>query len=106
VHLQRALRMTEYASQAEPTNVAYRDSYGWALYKLGRYPEALAQLRQAADVDVPDGLILEHLGDVVLQVEGPAAAREIWQRAQQAFGDEEPQRRAAIEAKINQQANR
>jgi tetratricopeptide (TPR) repeat protein len=106
VHLQRALRMTAYASQAEPTNVAYRDSFGWALYKLGKYDEALTQLRQAAEVDAPDGLILDHLGDVVLKVEGPAAALEIWRRAQQALGDEEPQRRTEIEGKINQQANR
>jgi tetratricopeptide (TPR) repeat protein len=106
VHLERALRMTQYASQAEPDNVAYRDSYGWALYKLGRFQEAVTQLRQATQTDTPDGLILEHLGDALSEAEGPAAALETWRHALQMLGNDEPDRRAAIERKIEQAAKR
>jgi len=34
-HLQRALDMVRRAVEGEPDNAAYRDSLGWALYRLG-----------------------------------------------------------------------
>ena len=69
VHLQRALRMTRQAVEAEPDNYAYRDSYGWALYQLGRYPEAIQQLRKATELEAAsDGIILEHLGDALERI--------------------------------------
>ena len=49
---------------AEPENAAYRDSLGWALFKLGRYDEAVVELEKAASVlTQPDGVVLDHLGD-------------------------------------------
>ncbi len=36
--LQRAKRMIEKAVNAEPDNVAYRDSLGWVLFRLGQVP--------------------------------------------------------------------
>jgi tetratricopeptide (TPR) repeat protein len=101
VHLHRSLRMTQYACLAEPANAAYRDSYGWALYRLGRYPEAVTQLRQAAEQQQPpDGLVYDHLGDAVLHVEGAAAATTIWQKALELLADDDHERRAMIQDKI------
>ena len=37
-NLQRARRMIRKAVDAEPDNAAYRDSLGWVLFRLGRYP--------------------------------------------------------------------
>ena len=36
-HLERALSMVQKAVEAEPENMAYLDSLGWAFYRLGRY---------------------------------------------------------------------
>ena len=63
VHLQRALAMVQKAVTQEPENKAYRDSLGWALYRLQRYPEAIKQLERAAADEPVDGVILDHLGD-------------------------------------------
>ncbi len=102
-HLQRARRMTQLAVEAEPENFAYRDSYGWALYKLGEYAAAVTELRYAASAEPPDAVVLDHLGDALLKSEGPEAARTVWQQALQAVGDASDQRRQQIESKLKQQ---
>ncbi len=103
-HLQRALRMTRAAVAAEPENAAYRDSLGWALYRLGRYEEALQELERAAGKESPDPVILDHLGDAYLAVGRVADARQTWQRALKALEQsEDPAKVAALRAKL--QAN-
>ena len=74
-HLQRALDMVRRAVEGEPDNAAYRDSLGWALYRLGRYPEAVQELEKAAAGDDPDGVILDHLGDAYREGEPPSRRR-------------------------------
>jgi tetratricopeptide (TPR) repeat protein len=100
VHLQRALQMIDQAVQAEPDNAAYRDSYGWVLFRLGRHAEAAVQLRRAADVPMPDPVILDHLGDVLLCTEGRPAAVDAWRRALDKIDDVDPQRRQHIAEKL------
>jgi tetratricopeptide (TPR) repeat protein len=80
-NLERALKMVQLAVAAEPENGAYRDSLGWALYRLGRYDEALVELKKAAAEPDPDGVILDHLGDIYLALKQIGPARETWQRA-------------------------
>lgn len=79
--LEQAYEMVRDAVAAEPENAAYRDSLGWALFKLGRYEEALTELKKAVDVEEPDGVILEHLGDAHQAAGQIAPARAAWQRA-------------------------
>ena len=55
--------MIRQAVDAEPDNMAYRDSLGWVLFRLGKYPEAVAELEKAAAGKKPDGVVLDHLGD-------------------------------------------
>ena len=103
--LKRAYRMVREAVNAEPDNVAYRDSLGWALYRLGRYDEALVELRKAAEGEVVDGVILEHLGDVYLAVDQPRQAVEAWRRAAEALcGGSDTRSLEQVEAKITQHA--
>jgi tetratricopeptide (TPR) repeat protein len=84
-HVERALRMVQAAVAAEPKNMAYRDSLGWAYYRLGRYAEAVAELKTAAAVDEPDGVILDHLGDAQYKAGDTAAAVASWKRAVEAL---------------------
>ena len=84
-YLQRSLHMIERAVAAEPDNAAYRDSLGWAYFRLGRHEEARAELERAIDEEDPDPTILDHLGDVYAQLDKPAEAREAWQQALEKF---------------------
>ncbi len=101
-HLERSLRMIRQAVDAEPENMAYRDSLGWAYYRLGRYEQAVAELQKAATVETPDGVVLDHLGDA-LRAQGAAdAALEAWTKAVAAFDKEgEVQKSKQTQEKID-----
>ena len=85
-HLERALQMIQVAVSHEPNNMAYRDSLGWVLYRLGRYPEAVAELRTAAAAEAePDGVVLDHLAEALHKSGNAAEAVKTWQRAAETF---------------------
>jgi tetratricopeptide (TPR) repeat protein len=83
--LERAKRMIERAVKAEPDNMAYRDSLGWVLFRLGQYPEAIAQLEKAAADKKPDGTVLDHLGDAYRKLNRRDKAVEAWRKAMEVF---------------------
>ena len=93
--------MIEQAVEAEPDNAAYRDSLGWAYYRLGRFDDAVRELKIATAGDDPDGVILDHLGDALLGQNQPAQAVGVWEQALAAFRQaEQNDRLEAVEAKI------
>jgi len=101
VRLQRAYRMIREAVEGDPDNVAYRDSLGWVLYRLGRPEEALVELEKAASGDEPDPVILDHLGDVYHATNQPDKARRAWQRAVEAFQEKKDAEKAkTVQQKI------
>ena len=87
-NLRRARRMIQKAVDAEPNNMAYRDSLGWVLFRLQEYPEALAELEKAAADKTPDGTTLDHLGDAYLKMHQRGKAVESWRKAAEAFRQE------------------
>jgi len=100
VHLKRGVSMAEKAVAAEPGNPSYRDSLGWGYYQLGRYPDAVRELTQAAEKD-SSGVILDHLGDAHLKAGDGAKAREAWQKAATAFEkDGDKEKLAAVRKKL------
>jgi len=107
-HLNRSLAMITLAVDAEPENVAYRDSLGWIYYRLGRFDEAVAELEKAVRLqaetdDEPDATILDHLGDAYLGANQPDKARDSWQRAVAAFdAREEPEEAKRVREKLKQ----
>jgi tetratricopeptide (TPR) repeat protein len=99
-HLHRALRMTQTAVAAEPENPAFRDSLGWVLYRLGRTGEAIAELQRAAAL-LPDGEVLDHLGDAYHSAGRPADAQNARRKAAAAYRqDHESEKAEAVEKKI------
>lgn len=80
-HLLRALDMVQKAVTAEPENVAYRDSLGWAFYRLGRFQEAVVELEKAAANPEADGVILDHLADAYLGAGRLDEALASWRKA-------------------------
>jgi len=100
-HLDRALKMIVAAVAAEPENRAYRDSLGWVFYRLGRFPEAVAELEKAVDEKQPDGTVLDHLGDVYEKLGRHDKAVAAWQRAKTALEKEkEPAKAKKVKQKI------
>lgn len=101
-HLARAKNMLEAAVHAQPENKSYRDSLGWAYYRLGDFQRARIELEKAAAGDSPDGVILDHLGDTFEQLGNIKRARELWKQAIEQF---DPQRdaklRKAAQDKLN-----
>jgi tetratricopeptide (TPR) repeat protein len=85
VHLQRAHRMIREAVAGDPDNVAYRDSLGWVLYRLGRVEEAVVELEKAAEDEEPDPVILDHFGDAYHAARQTDKAKKAWTRAVQIF---------------------
>jgi Flp pilus assembly protein TadD len=55
------------------------------LFRLGRLDEAVAALEKACAGEKPDGVILEHLGDVYAQMGQTDKAIVAWQRALSQF---------------------
>ncbi len=83
--LQRALRMVQFAVEQDPKNMAYLDSLGWVHFRLGNFEDAVGYLKQAVSGSDPDGIILEHLGDVYDKLNQTENARSAWNRAIAAF---------------------
>jgi tetratricopeptide (TPR) repeat protein len=97
--LHRAVEMVRQAVQGEPDNAAYRDSLGWAYYRLGRYEEAVKELEKAAAGEKPDGIILDHLGDAHWKMNHPEQAVAAWRKALEALASDQ-EKSSAIKIKI------
>lgn len=57
------------------------DTLGWVLFKMGRYHEARGELEAAAALLPEDGLVLEHLGDLYIELELTDKAAAVYRRA-------------------------
>lgn len=79
--LDRAQGMIERAVALRPKDGYIVDSLGWALYRIGKFDEALPHLELAAQLRPHDPVINDHLGDVYWRVGRRYEARFQWQRA-------------------------
>ena len=83
---EEALDLIERAIAISPDDPAIIDSLAWAQYKLGRYEDALANLRRAFSV-FPDHEVASHLGEVLWQMGEQEKATEVWEEALKARPD-------------------
>lgn len=81
LQLERCLAMAQKAITAEPNNAAYLDTYGWILYKLGRYAEAAEYIEKAIAAGEASAVVHEHLGDVYFKLEKNEKALYWWKKA-------------------------
>lgn len=77
---EEALELIDRARLAEPDNAHIIDSYGWVLYRLGRYEEALVELRRAWSM-LKDAEVAAHVGEVLWVLGRREEAREFFERA-------------------------
>ncbi len=80
-NLERGTKMIERAVALRPNDGAIVDSLGWALYRQGRYDEAVVQLERAVELKGGDPVITDHLGDAYWRVGRREEARFQWRRA-------------------------
>lgn len=97
-NLKDAEEMLKTAIEARPNDAHIIDSYGWALFKLGRYDEAVSYLERANVLMPYDPTVNDHLGDVYWKVGRLTESRYQWQRALDY--DPEPGDQALIERKL------
>lgn len=63
-----------------PENPAYIDSYGWVMYRLGKFDSAVSYLEKASELQ-SDPVIYDHLGDAYKAIGKTEDARIWWQKA-------------------------
>lgn len=96
--LPEALELIERAVALEPQNGAYRDSLGWAYFKLGRSTEAVQELRRAIELEPADETLWDHLGDAFAAVGSTEAAWRAWKRSEAVAPEATQARRKAARA--------
>jgi tetratricopeptide (TPR) repeat protein len=81
-NLQRSYELIKRAVELDGDNPAYLDSYGWVLYRLGRYEEAETHLKRAIELmDDNDYVLYDHLAEVYIELGQIEDAKANWRKA-------------------------
>ena len=109
--LPQALAMIKKAVQLDPMNYAYLDSLGWVYFKMGNYPEAEKNLRQACDRDSTDPTVHDHLGQLYEKTGQLKLAAEQWELSLKEFAhtlpaDAEPGELGKVQKRLDNVRNR
>jgi tetratricopeptide (TPR) repeat protein len=83
-NLDSALTMSLRATQSEPSNPSYLDTYAWVLYQMGRYEQALQPMQKALESSPNNATLLEHYGDILFRLNRTEEARAQWIKAGEA----------------------
>lgn len=97
-HVEQGLSLIRRAAAARPDQGYIIDSLGWAYYRLGKYPEAVAELERATGLSPADAEIIDHLGDAYWRVGREAEARYQWIAALRLAPG--PEREQSLRAKL------
>jgi tetratricopeptide (TPR) repeat protein len=93
--LDKAEAMSKKTLEKEPENASYLDTYGWILYKRGKFEEAAKYIKQSLDKEKQSAEVNEHYGDVEYKLGSVDIAVEYWKNAKQ-YGSDSP----ALDKKI------
>lgn len=82
--LERALKMSAKSNKLSPNQATYLDTYAWIFYKLKRYDEAKTWMEKALNNGGDNsGVILEHMGDILYQLNEEEKAVDYWKKAKE-----------------------
>ncbi len=81
IELQKALKMSKMAIEKEPENASYLDTYGWILFTLGNYEEAIVYLEKSCATGNASAVVFEHLGDAYRKAGNIEKAKESYRKA-------------------------
>jgi tetratricopeptide (TPR) repeat protein len=80
-HLDEAARLIKASLDQDPANSSTMDSWGWVLYKQGKYQEAESALRKASELAPSSPEVHRHLGEALLKLDRLQEALDEWERA-------------------------
>lgn len=95
-----ALFMIFEAYSENPEDGHIMDSLGWALYRMGKYEDAVKILERASEYLPGNALLCDHLGDAYWQVGRKAEAVFQWQHALTLKEDSQSLDKDAVAQKI------
>ncbi len=96
--LEKAEEMSRKSNDLAPGTATYMDTYAWILYKESKYEQAREWQEKAIKATAkPEGVLLEHYGDILYKLGDAAGALEQWKKAKSA-GDASD----LIERKVNE----
>ncbi len=81
--LEKARTHSYKSLELEPNNAIFQDTYGWILFKMERYEEALEYLLKAANQLANEGEVLEHCGDTYFKLGNTKFALDYWKKAKE-----------------------
>jgi len=80
--LEKAEKMATLATQIEPDNATYLDTYAWVFFQRGKIALAKTYIERALEKATrTNGEMLEHYGDILYKAGEIDAAVEQWERA-------------------------
>jgi tetratricopeptide (TPR) repeat protein len=83
-NLEKAADMAKHATDLKPNSSANQDTYGWVLYKMGKFEEAKVWIGKAMEnEEESSAVIIEHFGDVLWQLGNHDEAYLYWLKAQE-----------------------
>jgi tetratricopeptide (TPR) repeat protein len=81
INLEKAEQMAKKAVELDPGNGSNQDTYGWVLFKLGRYEGAKEWIDKAIQSGEESAVVLEHYGDVMWKLGDKKNAVKYWEKA-------------------------
>lgn len=81
INLEKAETMARQAVELDPENGANMDTYGWVLFKLGKYKEAEEWIAKALKNREESAVVIEHYGDVLWKLGDKKEAVKYWEKA-------------------------
>jgi Tfp pilus assembly protein PilF len=97
-NLKYAKQLSKKTIEAEPDNSTYLDTYGWVLFKMGKYKGAKkfigAAISKGGDRNFE---ILKHYGEILLKMKEEMEAISIWKTA---LNYADSKQKGELEAKI------
>jgi pentatricopeptide repeat protein len=85
--LDKAAEMAKKAVELSPTP-NNMDTYGWVLYKQGKYEDAETWLKKAIDTGKISSVVYEHYGDVLSKLNRKTEAVKYWRIALEKGGNQ------------------
>jgi len=83
--MDKAEMMSKESNAIEPDQSSYEDTYGWIMYKQGKYKEAKEWTEKSLSHGSDNSAtVLEHYGDILYKLGDLNKAYEYWQKAKNA----------------------
>ncbi|HIX55561.1 MAG TPA: tetratricopeptide repeat protein [Candidatus Sphingobacterium stercoripullorum] len=86
--LDTAEKYSKKTLELEPDNTTFLDTYAWVLFQQGRFEEAKAWIEKAVNKSNPSSVVLEHYGDILLELGKQKDAQKQWRRALKLANDD------------------